>query len=515
MAATSELKVKISADDQASAELQKVGKSFDAVGAAAGAAAAAIAAKFVASMKDLGAEIQELYFAQERALATVAAGVARRGQELGLTFQDLRDEASRLQEVGIFGDEDILQNVTAQLLTFRNISGDIFMDAQEAILDYTATTGKSLIGSSIMIARALNDPAQGMARLAISGIEFDEVTKDLIKSLQEEGRLLEAQRIMLDQIEAEYGSVNAAIGATDFGGWEQFMNTLGDLKEDFGAILNDAIKPLISELENLLGWFQDLSPQAKHMIVLFGIMATGIAIIIGLTVALTVAVSALGVATALATGGLTLVLGAIALGIAWIISHWAEFKFAVLSTLLLINHRFKQFGTFVGNLFRGLINGLIDSLLLLAKAYNNTIGRIPGTKKIDIEVLETKKFDIDWGGVENERQYKAELATLKEQRDRDIARRSDENEDPFAHLQDLATPEGEGSGRTATGDPAPKKKETSKREHGISLVQAILYEISGKVGSIKADTAILAKQAAPDASKAAGQEFRRQGLALQ
>jgi len=48
-------------------------------------------------------------------------------------------EATRLQKSSIFGDEEILQKVTNNLLTFGNVGEDVFMKAQEAALNLATT----------------------------------------------------------------------------------------------------------------------------------------------------------------------------------------------------------------------------------------------------------------------------------------------------------------------------------------------------------------------------------------
>ena len=63
---------------------------------------------------------------QAKAIAQVEAGIKSTGQAAGFTSEELQKMASDLQNKTIFGDEEILQNATAQLLTFTNIAGDQF-----------------------------------------------------------------------------------------------------------------------------------------------------------------------------------------------------------------------------------------------------------------------------------------------------------------------------------------------------------------------------------------------------
>ncbi len=79
--------------------------------------------------------------------------------------------ASDIQGIGIFGDEAILQNVTAQLLTFGNITKANFNRAQKAVADVTAklkgvkATSEDLRSTSVMLGKALDDPVRGLGAL--------------------------------------------------------------------------------------------------------------------------------------------------------------------------------------------------------------------------------------------------------------------------------------------------------------------------------------------------------------
>ena len=68
---------------------------------------------------------------QEQAIAAVDAALASMGETAGFTSKQLQDMASQLQSQSLYGDEEILERVTANLLTFGNIQGDVFERAQQ------------------------------------------------------------------------------------------------------------------------------------------------------------------------------------------------------------------------------------------------------------------------------------------------------------------------------------------------------------------------------------------------
>ncbi len=193
---------------------------------------------------------------QMQAAAQVQAGLASTNGKVGFSFQELQDKASALQSKTIFGDETILQNTTAQLLTFTNITGSSFDKTQQAVLDVTSrlygtkASSESLRSTSIMLGKALNDPVANLGALSRSGIQFSDSQKEVIKKLAQSGQLAKAQGLILTELNKQYGGSAAALAKTGLGPLKQFQNSLGDLQEKlvkgFLPILNSIVEPLKS-----------------------------------------------------------------------------------------------------------------------------------------------------------------------------------------------------------------------------------------------------------------------------
>jgi hypothetical protein len=180
--------------------------------------------------------------------------------------------ASSLQGKTLFGDEDILKNATAQLLTFTNISGEQFARTQAAALDLATRLDGDLKGASIQLGKALNDPVANLSALSRSGIQFSEEQKAVIKSLAESGQLAEAQTLILDELNKQYGGSAEAAAKAD-GGITQLANAFGDLQEQFGAVLVDVLRPVVDWASDMIGRFQKLNPSFKRMVVIGGLIA--------------------------------------------------------------------------------------------------------------------------------------------------------------------------------------------------------------------------------------------------
>ena len=198
----------------------------------------------------------DLFREQAKAIAQVEAGLKSTGFTAQRTLGQLKKQASDLQKNTIFGDEQILKEATAQLLTFTNISGKQFDRTQEAALDLATRLDGDLKSASIQLGKALNDPVANLSALSRSGIQFSEEQKNVIKSLAESNQLAEAQTIILDELNKQYGGSAEAAAAAD-GGIQQLKNAIGDAREEFGKMVLEGLRPTIKSLKE---FFENLKP---------------------------------------------------------------------------------------------------------------------------------------------------------------------------------------------------------------------------------------------------------------
>ena len=225
----------------------------------------------------LGFTAVKAFDQQAKAIAQVEAGLKSTGASVGFTSKQLQKMASDLQSKTLFGDEEILKDATAQLLTFTNITGDQFAKSQEAALNLATRLDGDLKSASIMLGKALNDPVANLSAMSRAGIQFSEDQKEVIKSLAESGNMAQAQSIILEELEKQYGGSAEAAAKAGTGGLKQLANAFGDLQEEFGKVIMDFMPPVIDGLKNMLAAFQNLSPQAKR----FMVIGSGIAAALG------------------------------------------------------------------------------------------------------------------------------------------------------------------------------------------------------------------------------------------
>jgi hypothetical protein len=172
---------------------------------------------------------------QEEALAQVEARIRSTGGVAGYTTAQLAKMASELQGVTTFGDEAVLE-MQSLLLTFTRVQGEVFRDSQELILDVATAMRTDLKSAALQVGKALNDPLRGLDALNRSGIQFSDQQKEVIKQLVETGRTAEAQRIILKELEVQFGGAARAARQTFGGALTGLSNAFGDLLEANGGM---------------------------------------------------------------------------------------------------------------------------------------------------------------------------------------------------------------------------------------------------------------------------------------
>lgn len=365
----------------ANRSIQQMSKKLQRVGAALSIGVTAPLTAFgVASLKNWDAQV--------KAIAQVETGLKTTGNAVGFTSEQLQKMASELQNNSLFGDEDILQNATAQLLTFTNIAGEQFARTQQAALDLSTRLDGDLKSASIQLGKALNDPVANLSALSRSGIQFSEDQKATINALVETNQLAEAQNIILTELEAQYGNSAAAAAAAGTGPLKQLANAFGDIQEEVGAVIGSALLPFVESLKGIVASFQALSPQTKKFIVILG----GVAAAIGPLLALAGTIlPAIATGFTVLTGPIGLIVaGLTAVGVV-IYKNWAPikqtlvdianyfidlynestvFRIAVQSVVLQFKNLF-EIGKFALNgiwtLLKGLADAFVNNFKLIGK----------------------------------------------------------------------------------------------------------------------------------------------------
>ncbi|WP_116134341.1 phage tail tape measure protein [Tropicimonas sp. IMCC34043] len=275
--------------------IDRLGRKLVKAGAVGSVASAGIFAAFRDSVS--------LYDVQARAEAKVAQAIKATGGAAGFTADELNKQASALQGITRFGDEAILDGVTAQLLTFKNVSGDTFTRAQTAALDLATTLNGDLKSASIMLGKALNDPVKGLSAMSRAGVTFSEEQTKMVKSLVASGDLLGAQTLILDELASAYGGQAEAARKTGTGALTAFSNMWGDIKEIVGKNIVPMLNGLVAVFEPIVTAIGEADPAVQKFVVTIGALAVAIPPILAAAGALAIGIGAVSSPVLLVVAG--------------------------------------------------------------------------------------------------------------------------------------------------------------------------------------------------------------------
>jgi len=192
--ASETLKIIIEAVDKASEPLGKIGGKLgklalgfgkDVIGAGVIAGTGAIIG--------LGAALEysvEQAMAAEEVQAQLEAVLKSTGGVAGVTAEYAEELAYRMSQVTRFDDEAILSG-EALMLTFTNISDDVFPHAIEMAMNMSQSLEQDLNSSVIQLGKALQDPVGGLTALKKSGVNVNEEFIEMIKSIMGDSDALE------------------------------------------------------------------------------------------------------------------------------------------------------------------------------------------------------------------------------------------------------------------------------------------------------------------------------------
>lgn len=213
---------------------------------------------------------QAIQSAQNQIIAEkqVEQAVKQTGFSAGYTANEIKKLASQLQTLTGVGDDTILTDISNQLLTFTNISGEAFRRAHKAVLDLNAVIAKGevsgLSSQAIQLGKALENPINGVTALTRVGVTFTEQQKAQIKEFVKMNDLASAQKIILDEIEAKYGNQAEALNKAT-GGIKNFTAAVGDLLEILAKPLLSLFQAMATELNKVIDMINTAPPSFDEL----------------------------------------------------------------------------------------------------------------------------------------------------------------------------------------------------------------------------------------------------------
>lgn len=183
----------------------------------------------------------------EKATAKLAAVLEATGGAAGLSAAQLKEFADQRERLTAV-DADAITNAQAILATFTNIQNDVFRQAITAAQDLAATMDTDLKSAVVQVGKALNDPEKGLKALSRVGVSFDAEQTKLIESLMASNRLVEAQKIILRELQHEFGGVSEAIAETTGGRLQALTVQWGNFKEEVGGMVAPALEEVTKQI---------------------------------------------------------------------------------------------------------------------------------------------------------------------------------------------------------------------------------------------------------------------------
>jgi hypothetical protein len=217
-------------------QTDRMGKGFSSIRSLAAKAFAIIGAG--ALVRKAIKNISE----QEETIAQLNAGLKSTNFVSGQTVEGIRELSREMQELTKFSNEAV-EATAGIVLSFTNITDDVFPRAIKAIADISTRMGTDLRSTALQVAKALNDPVANLGAMSRAGIQFSKDQKEVIKSLWETGQQAEAQSLILKELERQYAGSAAAA-----------RNTLGGALAALGNSFDDLLKVIGGSIGGLKEW---------------------------------------------------------------------------------------------------------------------------------------------------------------------------------------------------------------------------------------------------------------------
>jgi hypothetical protein len=224
--------------------------------------------------------------ADDEALANLQSTITSTGNAANITSESFFAYANELQKVTGTGADQITQGA-ALLGTFKNVRNEVgagnqvFNRATKAALDLSKKGFGDLSGSNKMLGKALNDPIRGITALSRAGVTFTDEQKATIRTLQESGRTLDAQKIILREVEDQVGGTAEAFGATTRGKIERSKRAFEEMQKTLARALLPVLEGAAAIFQKLSGFIERNEGVAKVLIGTVAGLAAGILILNG------------------------------------------------------------------------------------------------------------------------------------------------------------------------------------------------------------------------------------------
>lgn len=258
--ADNSLNFSIKIKDEATAALKNIGVSVDGVGKvvkkvteeanraqnsivnwAQASQAADMLGQSVMQLQSYCKDLTDAYQVQLVAETQLQTVMRQRMSATDEEIQSIKDLASAQQALGVIGDEVQLSGAQ-QISTFINEKSSLeaLIPAMNNLLAQQKglnATNQDAVGIGNMMGKAMQGQVDVLQRV---GVTFTDAQKSVLQYGTESERAAMLAQVIRDNV----GDMNAELARTDAGKQKQLENTLGDIKEQFGAMVQPAMQAL-------------------------------------------------------------------------------------------------------------------------------------------------------------------------------------------------------------------------------------------------------------------------------
>ena len=196
----------------------------------------------------------------QKVTAQTSAVIKSMGGAANVSAKQVADLSAALSlKTGV--DDELIQSGSNVMLTFGKVRNEvgkgnkIFDRATASALDMSVALGTDMKSASMLVGKALNDPIRGLTALRRSGIQFTKQQEDQIKTMVEVGDTMGAQKIILGELDKQFGgSAEAQATAQD-----KLKVAWGNLQEQLG-------EKLLPVVERMATWLADNLPAAMAVL---------------------------------------------------------------------------------------------------------------------------------------------------------------------------------------------------------------------------------------------------------
>lgn len=206
--------------------------------------------RYIPTLANMGAESRKADI-QLRFMLETMQGVSKATDATVKRMAHYADEVSRATGI----DDEQIKAVQRKLLVFKSLRktadelGGTFDRTTKAAIDLASAGFGDMESNAVKLGRILQDPTRNLNALNRAGITFTDGERRKIEALQESGKLLEAQNVVLKSVEDRVLGL-AEASATPFERMTQQFNQIGD---SIGEAMLPALEDMNKEVSKWLG----------------------------------------------------------------------------------------------------------------------------------------------------------------------------------------------------------------------------------------------------------------------